>query len=78
MNPYELYDIVITFKDDPNKDENIAVVSVGFEAPAEGSEDDEATFFHFTPEEWESLQDNFEFETPVEFGDFIALRNAPE
>ena len=78
MAEYQMYDIVIRFTEDQDGEEYIATVTVGDDGPEEGSEDDESTFFHFQPDEWESLQDNFEFGTPVSFFDFVALRNAPE
>lgn len=52
---YEIYEVVIRWLDDLEGEPIATLVSVGEDQPIEGSEDDEDTFYHFFPDEWEDV-----------------------
>ncbi len=49
---YQIYEVVIRYLDTPDEEPHAVLVSVGDNQPDEGSEDDEACFYHFFPDEW--------------------------
>lgn len=68
---YELYSICIKEMGSDEAVSEPVVVSVGDTYPEDGGQDDNATFYHFYPDEWEdvckSLDEGYAFEVEGDF-----------
>lgn len=68
---YELFSVCIKEMSIPDAIIEPVIVSVGETYPAEGSDDDNATFYHFYPEEWnelcQALEDGYAYEVEGDF-----------
>lgn len=76
---YELYNICIKEMGIDDAELEPVVVSVGDTYPDEGSDDDNGTFYHFYPDEWEevckALEEGFAYEVE---GDFTVENHGDE
>lgn len=68
---YELYNICIKEMGIEDAVSEPVIVSVGETYPDEGSEDDNITFYHFYPDEWEDvcrvLDEGYAYEVEGDF-----------